>query len=334
MEMVNQILVTGADGFVGRYVCRKLVESGFNPRAGIRDLGLWPGLCHSVPGLTEFSVMGDLGKVRNLQDSLAGVSVVVHLAARVHLMKDTAADPLREYRRVNVEGTKSVARAAVDAGVRRIIFVSTTKVHGEATLEKPFSEDMQCKPQDPYSVSKWEAEEALRAIAAESGIEVVIVRPPLVYGPGVRGNFLRLIRLVDRGIPIPLPNCKNKRSLLGVENLADFLVHCVDHQKAAGESFLVKDSEDVSTRELVTRLARVMARPIRYLPIPESIIRIAATMSMKRSTVGRLLDSLVIDSRKAQQKLRWVPPVTLDDGLAMTARWYREFAPTRQAASN
>jgi UDP-glucose 4-epimerase len=161
-------------------------------------------------------------------------------------------------------------------------------------------------------------------VAAESGIEVVIVRPPLVYGPGVRGNFLRLMRLVDRALPLPWPKEENRRSMIGAGNLADFLVLCVDHPKAAGHSFLVKDSEDVSTRELITRLARLLDRPVRLVPVPELLIRLAARLTMKKEAAGRVLDSLVIDSDSAQQLLNWVPPVTLDEGLAATARWYRE----------
>lgn len=201
--MAERVLVTGADGFVGRCVCRKLIQSGFIPRAGLRSPELWPQLQRSVPGMDEFSIMGDLSADPNLRGSFADVSVVLHLAARVHVMRDTAADPASEFRYVNVEGTKSIARAAVEAGVRRLIFVSTIKVHGESTDEKPFTENMPCNPQDAYAVSKLEAEETLRSISAESGLQVVIVRPPLIYGPRVRGNFLRLMRLVDRGIPLP-----------------------------------------------------------------------------------------------------------------------------------
>jgi nucleoside-diphosphate-sugar epimerase len=322
--MNERVLVTGADGFVGRYVCRKLIASGFIPLAGVRDIRNWPELQRAVPGLSEVSLLGDLGEKQNLRPQLANVSSVVHLAARVHVTRDSVDNPLREYRRVNMDGTKSIALAAVAAGVRRLIFVSTVKVNGESTSGKPFREDMPPRPEDPYAVSKWEAEEALRAIAAENGIEVVIVRPPLVYGPGVRGNFLWLIELVDRALPLPWPKRGNCRSIIGAGNLADFLVRCVDHPKAASQCFLVKDSEDLSTFELMTRLARLLARPVRLFPVPESWIRLAATLTLQQATVGRLLDSLVIDSGHAQRLLDWIPPMTLDAGLAATARWYRE----------
>lgn len=330
--MTERVLVTGADGFVGRYVCRRLIESGYIPCAGVRDLKRWRELQQVVPGLSDFSLLGDLSANQNLCARLANVSVVVHLAARAPAATHNAAKTPQEYRHVNVGGTKSVALAAAAAGVRRFIFVSTVKIHGEATFEKPFTEDMASNPRDPYAASKWEAEEVLRSVAAESGLEVVIVRPPQVYGPGVRGNFLELMRLVDRGLPLPLPGNGNCRSLLGAENLADFLVHCVNHPKAANQSFLVKDTEDISTRELITRLARALARPIRCLPVPAALIRFVAKLTLKEEAAGRVLDSLVIDSSRAQEWLQWVPPVTLDDGLATTARWYRESKRPGQAA--
>jgi nucleoside-diphosphate-sugar epimerase len=326
--MNERVLVTGADGFVGRYVCRKLIESGYSVRAGVRNAKSIPDLQHAVQGLSDSSLLGDLGANPELRGPLAGVSAVVHLAARVHVMKESSGDPLQEFRRVNVVGTESLARAAAEAGVRRFIFVSTIKVNGDLTSGEPFNVDMPPAPQDAYAISKWEAEEALRSV--ESGLEVVIVRPPLVYGPGVRGNFLRLMSLVDRALPLPWPSRENCRSMIGAENLADFLVQCVDHPKAAGQSFLVKDSEDISTRELITRLARLLGRPVRLVPVPESLIRLAASLTMKKEAAGRVLDSLVIDSSHAQRLLKWVPPVTLDEGLAATARWYQEtYLPSR-----
>src|SRR5580698_3663173 len=202
--MNERVLVTGADGFVGRYVCRKLIESGYCLRAGVRNVESIPDLERAVPGLSDSSLLGDLGASPELRGPLAGVSAVVHLAARVHVMKESSGDPLQEFRRVNVAGSKSLARAAAETGVRRFIFVSTIKVNGDSTSGEPFHVDMPPAPQDAYAISKWEAEEALRSV--ESGLEVVIVRPPLVYGPGVRGNFLRLMSLVDRALPLPWPS--------------------------------------------------------------------------------------------------------------------------------
>jgi nucleoside-diphosphate-sugar epimerase len=322
--MNERVLVTGANGFVGRYVCRKLIASGFLPIAGLRDLETRPELRQSIPGLNEVSHLGDLSTNPKLRDSFSGASVVMHLAARVHVMEESARDPLGEFRKVNVNGTRSIALAAVAAGVRRLIFVSTVKVHGESTSGNPFCEDTPSNPEGPYAISKWEGEEALRAVEAESGLEVVIVRPPLVYGPGVRGNFLRLIKLVDRAVPLPWPKEANCRSMIGADNLADLLVRCVDHPKAAGQSFLVKDAEDLSTRELMTRLARFLDRPSRLFPFPEPLIRFAARLASKQDAASRVLDSLVIDSGRAQELLSWVAPMTLDSGLAATARWYQE----------
>lgn len=322
--MSDRILVTGADGFVGRYVCRRLIASKFIPVAGVRDLDKWAEFQQAVPGLYEYSLLGDLRESKNLCFRLENVSAIIHLAARVHIMRESANDPLQEYRRVNVSGMRSIALAAVAAGVRRLIFVSTVKIHGESTGEKPFREETAANPEDAYAVSKWEAEEALREVAAESGIEAVIVRPPLVYGPGVRGNFLRFIKLVDRALPLPWPKGGNCRSMIGVDNLADFLVRCVDHPKAAGQTFLVKDSEDISTLELMTRLARLLDRPVRLFPVPEPLIRLVANLTMKQAAVGKLLDSLVIDSGRSQRLLEWTPPMTLGDGLAATARWFQE----------
>jgi nucleoside-diphosphate-sugar epimerase len=319
-----KVLVTGANGFVGNVLCRRLANAGHAPRAGIRapTQASNPGITSDSP--VDIAVLGDIGRSTTLAEALNGVAVVVHLAARVHMMHDDAADPLQEFRRVNVAGTEALARAAVDRGVRRLVFVSTSKVNGESTSGRPFTEADPSDPQDPYGVSKWEAEEVLRSIGSTTGIEIVIVRPPLVYGPGVRANFLRLMKLVERGFPLPLPDTKNRRSLVGVENLADFLVRCVSHPEAANETFMLSDGEDVSTRELIVRLALALARPAHFLPVPEFAIRLAARLSGKEAAVNRLFGSLVVDSGKARQKLGWRPPVPLDSGLAATARWYLE----------
>jgi nucleoside-diphosphate-sugar epimerase len=322
--MTERVLVTGADGFVGKAVCRRLLESGCTPRAGLRNASPWPALQAATPGLNEFAILGDLGANPNLNAALAEVSAVVHLAARVHVMNDTARNPLHEFRRVNVGGTASLARAAAEEGVRRFVFVSTVKVNGESTAGRPFTEQDLPAPQDPYAVSKWEAEEALRRISAETGLEVAIIRSPLVYGPGVRANFLRLMRLVERGLPLPLPDTNNRRSLIGVGNLADCLVRCITHSAAASQTFMVSDGEDVSTRELVVRMAPLLGRSARFLPVPELILRLAARLVGKRSAIDRLLGSLEIDSSKIRRTLDWEPPVTLGCGLETTARWYVE----------
>jgi len=320
-----KVLVTGANGFVGRVLCRRLAEAGYSPRAGVRTCSRILDFKTSAANLVDVVVLGDIGGNDIPMESVNGVEAVVHLAARVHMMRDDFVEPFKEYRRVNVEGTEALAYAAAKQGVRRMVFVSTVKVNGESTSGKPFGEEDPPDPQgDPYAVSKWEAEQALRNIGTRTGIEIVIVRPPLVYGPGVRANFLSLIKLVERGIPLPLPDIENRRSLIGVENLADFLVKCVSHPGAANETFMLSDGEDVSTRELITRLAPTLGRSARFLPVPEFAIRLAARLAGKETSAKRLFESLVVNSDKARQKLGWTPPVTLDSGLAATARWYLE----------
>jgi nucleoside-diphosphate-sugar epimerase len=326
---MTRVLVTGANGFVGKAVCRRLLEAGYVPRAGLRSRTSWPELQAATPGLTEFAVMGDLGADANLagpdlKAALENVAVVVHLSARVHMMHDDAVDPIKEYRRVNVDATEALARAAAEQGVRRMVFVSTSKVNGESTSVRPFTEGDTPDPQDYYAVSKCEAEKALRSVAAETGLEIAIVRPPLVYGPGVRANFLRLMKLVERGIPLPLPAARNRRSLIGVGNLADFLARCASHPEAANATFMVSDGEDVSTRDLIARLARAFGRSARFLPVPEFAVRLAARLVGKEAAVNRLLGSLAIDSDTARRRLGWKPPASLDSGLADTARWYLE----------
>lgn len=320
----KMVLVTGADGFVGRVVCRRLLKAGYTPRAALLSAELWPPMQATVHGMSEWVDIGDLSASPNLERAFEHVSAVIHLAARVHVMKDESTDPLEEYRRVNLRGTEVLARAAAKAGVRRFVFISTVKVNGESTPHRAFSEADAPAPQDPYGISKWEAEEALRGIASATGLEVAIVRPPLVYGPGVRANFLSLMKLAARGIPLPLPETRNRRSLLGVENLADFLVTCVVHARAANQTFLVSDGEDVSIRELVRMLAKALGRRARFLPVPVIAVRLAAKLLHREAAIDRLLGSLALDSSKARQLLDWTPPETMEEGLANTARWYLE----------
>lgn len=321
---MKKVLVTGADGLVGRAVCRRLLELGCIPRAGVWKAEAWPALKESTPGLREFALLGDLGRSPEIRSALDGVSVVIHLAARVHVMQDDALDPLAEFRRVNVGGTAALARAAAAMGAHRFVYVSTVKVNGEFTLGRPFSEEDPPAPQEPYAVSKWEAEETLRGIAAKTGLEFSIIRPPLVYGPGVRANFLRLMRLVERGFPLPFPNTNNRRSLIGVENLADCLARCATHPAAANRTFLISDGDDLSTRDLVIRLAALFGRPARFLPVPEFALRLAAQLAGKRPAADRLLGSLQVDSGHLRRRLEWEPPVKLNSGLEATVRCYLE----------
>ena len=282
-----------------------LLRDGYAVRAATRkNADILP------PGVERAE--GELSPVRDWSDDLQGVDVVIHLAARVHVMRDTAADPLDEYRRVNVDGTVRLASSAAAAGVRRFVYVSTLKVNGEAGR---FTESNQPAPTDPYAQSKLEAEIALRRIASEGRLEVVIIRPPLVYGPGVQANFRLLMRAITRGIPLPLGSIRNLRSLIGIDNLVDFIITCVAHPAAANETFLVADGEDLSTPDLVRRLARAMGRPARLFPIPPSVLRLGASLCGRQHVVDRLLESLQADISKARTRLSWSPPVSVDEAL-------------------
>jgi nucleoside-diphosphate-sugar epimerase len=300
------VLVTGATGFVGTALVHRIVRDGRHEvRAAVRhDTSTLPA---QIP-----RVRIDLDPGWHWGTVLADVSAVVHLAARVHVMHEAAADPLGAFRRVNVDGTLNMVRQAAAAGVRRLVYVSSVKVNGETgsytELDAP-------APEDPYAISKLEAEVGLRRISAETGLEVVIVRPPLVYGPGVRANFAALVRAVERGTPLPLGAVHNRRSLIAVDNLVDFIVTCLDHPAAANETFLVSDGQDLSTSELIRGLATAMGRPARLIPVPTPLLMAAATLVGKRAIARRLLGSLQVDIAKARQQLSWVPPVSVHEGL-------------------
>ncbi len=310
------VLVTGASGFVGRHLCRSLLEDGHEVRAAVRDPASAP------PGVAVVAV-GEIGAGTDWAAAVDGVETVVHLAARVHVTSDAAADPLAEFRRVNVAGTEVLARAAAAAGVRRLVLLSSIKVNGEATTTTPFREDDPPAPQDPYGVSKLEAERRLRAVAGETGLEATIVRPPLVYGPGVKANFLRLLRLVDRGLPLPLAAIDNRRSLVGVRNLCDLIGRCAVDPRAAGEVFLAGDGADVSTPDLIRRIAAALGRPARLFAVPPALLVGLGRLTGRGAAVERLRGSLQVDIAKARRVLDWTPPVTLDDELAATAAAYR-----------
>jgi nucleoside-diphosphate-sugar epimerase len=301
-----RILVTGANGFVGTGLVPRLIdESGFIVRVAARhNIG-------ALPDGVEQIIVGE-SLDANLPGALANVDAIVHLAARVHLIRDASGDPLAEYRRANVATTANIARAAAAAGVKRFVFISSIKVNGESGR---FSEADLPAPRDAYGVSKHEAEILLRDVARETGMEGVIVRPPLVYGPMVRANFRSLIEAVARGIPLPLRAVNNRRSLVGRDNLADFIATCLKHSAAANETFLVSDGEDLSTPELIRRLASAMGRSARLIPVPEAILIAGATLLGKRREAQRLLGSLQVDISKARQKLGWAPPISVDEGL-------------------
>lgn len=315
-----RVLVTGASGFVGAAVLQRLADEGQAARGAYR---------HDVPPLPaggQGVAVGDLGVAQDWSAALDGVDAVVHTAARVHVMQDAATDPLAEYRRVNVEGTLNLARQAAAAGVRRFVFLSSVKVNGETTRAgEPFTAAGAPAPQDAYGISKWEAEQALRDIAVHTGMAVVIVRPPLVYGPGVKANFAAMLHWLARGVPLPLGAVThNRRSLVALDNLVDLIVTCLDHPAAANQTFLVSDGEDLSTADLLKRMGLALDRPARLFPLPSALLWAGATMLGKQGVCQRLCGSLQVDISKTRQLLGWSPPVTVDEGLRRTAEGFRQ----------
>lgn len=312
-----KLLMTGATGFVGASLIQRLLQENFRLVAAVMD-GEATG---HLPTSVERVIVQPLSESSDYTNALQQVDVVIHLAARVHIMQDTATDPLQEFRRVNLHGTERLARQAAQAGVRRFVYVSSVKVHGEET-ETPYREDSPLAPLDPYGTSKAEAEAALRHIAEETGLEVVVVRPPLVYGPGVKANFRQLMRVVSRGVPLPFASIRNKRSLIFVGNLADALACCAIHPDAAGQTYLLSDGEDVSTPELIRRVASALGRSARLFPFPPQVMGVAGRMLGKSAAVERLVGSLQVDSSKIKGELGWKPPFTLERGMKKTADWF------------
>jgi nucleoside-diphosphate-sugar epimerase len=303
-------LITGANGFVGRRVCRVAMDAGLHVKGAVRHSD------KAFEGL-ERVVVSSLNDAADWTQALTGCQAVVHIAARVHVMTELASNPLDEFRRVNVQGTMHLAREAAASGVRRFVFVSSVKVNGESTsADHPFKAADIPSPQDRYGISKMEAEQGLRQIAADTGMEVVIVRPPLVYGPGVKANFAALMRAVQRGLPLPLASVThNRRSFVALDNLVDLLITCIDHPAAANQTFLVSDGEDLSTADLLRRLGQAMNKPARLLPVPPSLLQLGANWLGKGDMAQRLLGNLQLDISHTRQTLNWTPPVSVDEGL-------------------
>lgn len=302
-----KVLVTGASGFVGSSLCQVLNGCGHDLIPAVRK----------ARGMTGEFVVGEVGSLTNWRIALGGVQAVVHLAARVHVMRDSAIDPLAAFRAVNTDGTLNLARQSAAAGVGRFVFVSSIKVNGEGRL-LPYGESDTPAPQGAYAISKLEAEQGLLEIARETGLEVVVLRPPLIYGPGVGANFLRLMQLVCRGIPLPFGEVTNCRSFVYLGNFIDAIQLCIEHPEAANQTYMVSDGQDVSTPELIRLMARQMDKSARLLPIPPHWLELAASLVGKRPEMRRLLGSLVADSGKICRELNWKPPFSVEQGLLKT----------------
>lgn len=315
-----RVLLTGATGFVGRAVLGRLAASeDLEPVAAIRG--------HALPDcparVTTVRTAG-LDSDADWSQALDRAEVVIHSAARVHVMNDTESDPLEAFRKVNVEGTLNLARQAAGQGVRRFVFISSIKVNGEGTpLNKPYFADTPPAPADPYGVSKMEAEQGLREIATDSGMEVVIIRPVLVYGPGVRANFLNMMRWLDKGVPLPFGAIHNRRSLVALDNLVDLILTCIRHPAAANQTFLVSDGEDLSTTQLLRRMGQALGKPARLLPVPSVLLERGAQLLGKQGLSQRLCGSLQVDISKTQKLLGWTPPVSVNEALLSAANYYK-----------
>lgn len=333
--MTRTALVTGASGFIGRACVDALRGRGDAVVAAVRAAGRVVAEegtgdasagAAAARGPLRVAAVGDLGADTDWRAALRGVDVVVHCAARVHVMRDEARDPLARYRAANVEGTRALARQAADAGVRRFVYLSSVKVHGERTSPgHPFDADAPLAPQDPYGRSKAEAEEALREVARATGLEVAIVRPPLVYGPGAKANFHAMARALQRGLPLPFGRLTtNRRSLVALDNLVSLVLACADHAAAAGEAFLAADGEDLSTAELLRRTAAALGVPARLVPVPRALLGAAARVVGRGDLWDRLAGDLQVDASHARRTLGWTPPVSVDEGLRRAVAGLRD----------
>lgn len=307
--MAVNILLTGATGFLGSRLAAVL---GSKP-----DMRFTAVVRRRIEiSATHIVKIQGLDANINWSTTLTGQQIVIHAAARAHIMKDEMADPLAEYRRVNVDGTLNLARQAAEAGVKRLIFISSIKVNGEQTpLSQPFTAEDTPAPEDAYGISKWEAEQGLQKLASETGMEVVIIRPPLVYGPGVKGNFATIAKLVAKGLPLPLGAIHNQRSLVALDSLVDLIVTCIDHPAAANQVFLAGDGSDLSTTELLQGVAKAMSVPSRLIPVPTSILTFFAKLLGKKDIADRLFSSLQVDITKTRDLLGWTPPISVEEGL-------------------
>lgn len=303
-----KILVTGSSGFLGSALMSSLLL-----RSGVITIGSVRHANQDYNG-EGYVLVGDLNASTNWSNALKGVDIVIHTAARAHILKNVAPDPLGEYREVNSNGTLNLARQAAIAGVKRFVFISSIGVNGNNNI-RPFRVDDQPNPVEPYAQSKWEAEQGLMQLVAETGMTVVIIRPPLVYGPGAPGNFGSLVRWIDKGVPLPLGAIRNHRSLVGIDNLVDLIIRCIDHPAAANQVILAGDGEDLSTTELLRGVGKAMGKPARLIPVPAGLLQFGATLLGRKAMAQRLLGSLQVDISKTCELLDWKPPYTVEEGL-------------------
>ncbi len=315
-----RIAVTGASGFVGQALCNALVERGSSLNAIVRSDG---SMRQRKGGLVKILALGKLSAKTDWSTALTEVSHVIHCAGRAHVMKESRSNAIAAYRATNVDVTLNLARQAAEAGIKRFIFISSIKVNGESTSPgKAFKDTDTPNPLDAYGISKMEAELGLHEISCETGMEVVYIRPPLVYGAGVKGNFLTMMRLLNRGLPLPFGAIRNRRSMVALDNLVDLVINCLDNPAAANQTFLVSDDEDLSTTELLQRLAKMLGRPARLISVSPLLLEWGASLFGKEDIAQRLIGNLQVDIRKTKELLGWYPPVKVDEGLSKAAEWY------------
>jgi UDP-glucose 4-epimerase len=315
-EAQSKLLITGASGFIGRRLAAQAAARGWPQRLAARRA------VHPVPAERgiEVAPVGEIDGGTDWTEALRDVGVIIHCAARVHVLREQSGDPLAEYRRVNVEGTLNLARQAARARVRRLVFLSSIGVNGGETLDRPFDPSDPPAPESPYAQSKLEAECGLHQVSGETGLEVVVLRAPLVYGAHARGNWETLVRWVSAGVPLPLGAIHNRRSLVGLDNLVDLLLVCARHAAAANQTFLVADGEDLSTTELIRALACALGRRPRLIPVPQTWIRFAARATGKTAAARKIIGSLQVDASRTRKILEWSPPLTVAEGLAQVAQ--------------
>lgn len=311
------VLITGANGFVGKALCTDFARRGWFVKGAVRSS------CELPKGVGSV-VVGDVDGDTNWTNALIEVDVVIHLAARVHVLNESLNDPLPEFLKVNVAGTQRLAASAAASGVKRFVYVSSIGVNGLHTEARgAFAETDVPNPHNAYAISKWRAEQVLHRVSEETGMEIAILRPPLVYGAGAPGNFAQMIKALAKSVPLPLASVQNTRSLIYIDNLTDALIRCASHPAAAGQTYLVSDGTDISTPDLLRQIGMAIGSPARLFPCPPALLKLAGKLSGKSAQVARLLGSLQIDSAKIRRELGWTPPFTLQQGLQATAEWYR-----------